>query len=80
MFSLQEKNFKIEIMESTFPTEDNLSGLKREDFQKEINGRFTDLFILRNKNGMEVAVTNYGCTVLSIMVPDGVTTQNPYHP
>src|SRR5574344_1067253 len=57
-------------MESTFPTEDNLSGLKREDFQKEINGRFTDLFILRNKNGMEVAVTNYGCTVLSIMVPD----------
>lgn len=57
-------------MESTFSTEDNLSGLKRKDFQKEINGRFTDLFILRNKNGMEVAVTNYGCTVLSIMVPD----------
>lgn len=57
-------------MESTFPTEDNLSGLKQEDFQKEINGRFTDLFILRNKSGMEVAVTNYGCTVLSIMVPD----------
>ncbi|NLI37470.1 MAG: galactose mutarotase [Bacteroidales bacterium] len=57
-------------MKSTFPTEENLSGLKAEDFQKEINGRFTDLFILRNKNGMEVAVTNYGCTVLSIMVPD----------
>lgn len=57
-------------MKSTFPTEENLSGLKKEDFQKEINGRFTDLFILRNKNGMEVAVTNYGCTVLSIMVPD----------
>lgn len=30
----------------------------------------TDLFILKNKKGMEVAVTNYGCAILSIMVPD----------
>ena len=48
----------------------NLSGLSRKDFQKEINGKKTDLFILRNKKGMEVAVTNYGCAILSIMVPD----------
>lgn len=53
-----------------FTSENNLSGLKQKDFQKEINGRFTDLFILKNKNGMEVAMTNYGCTILSIMVPD----------
>lgn len=52
------------------PTENNLSGLKRKDFQKEINGKKTDLFILRNRQGMEVAVTNYGCALLSIMVPD----------
>lgn len=57
-------------MKSTFTSEDNLSGLNQKDFQKEINGRFTDLFILKNKAGMEVAVTNYGCTILSIMVPD----------
>ena len=49
---------------------DNMSGLRREDFQQEINGRKTDLFILRNDKGMEVAVTNYGCAILSIMVPD----------
>ena len=49
---------------------DNLSGLKREDFQQEINGKKTDLYILRNAKGMEVAVTNYGCAILSIMVPD----------
>ncbi|MDR0939450.1 MAG: galactose mutarotase [Mediterranea sp.] len=57
-------------MNNTFPTENNLSGLRREDFMTEINGKETDLFILRNKKGMEVAVTNYGCAILSIMVPD----------
>ncbi len=49
---------------------ENMSGLKREDFQQVINGQKTDLFILRNAKGMEVAVTNYGCAILSIMVPD----------
>lgn len=57
-------------MINTFPTEGNLSGLNRSDFQKGINGKETDLFILKNKKGMEVAVTNYGCALLSIMVPD----------
>lgn len=57
-------------MISTTPTESNLSGLSRKDFQKEIAGKKTDLYILRNPLGMEVAVTNYGCTLLSIMVPD----------
>ena len=50
--------------------ENNLSGLKREDFQKEIAGKKTDLFILKNKCGNEVALTNYGGALLSIMVPD----------
>lgn len=57
-------------MNNTFPTEGNLSGLSREDFQKDINNKKTDLFILKNNLGMEVAVTNYGCAILSIMVPD----------
>ena len=57
-------------MNDSFTTEGNLSGLNRKDFQKNIGDKHTDLFILRNKNGMEVAVTNYGCAILSIMVPD----------
>ena len=57
-------------MTSSITTEGNLSGLKREDFQKTIDEKNTDLFILKNKLGMEVAVTNYGCAILSIMVPD----------
>ncbi len=55
------------IMENNKPS---LSGLKREDFQKEINGKATDLFFLTNENGMEVAITNYGGALVAIMVPD----------
>lgn len=50
--------------------DDNISLLKRTDFQKTINGKQTDLFILKNKNGCEIAFTNYGGAMLSIMVPD----------
>ena len=48
----------------------SLCGLKREDFQTTINGKNTDLFILRNSLGYEVAVTNYGGAIVAIMVPD----------
>ena len=48
----------------------NLCGLKREDFQTTINGKKTDLYILRNRKGYEVAITNYGGAICSIMVPD----------
>ncbi len=49
---------------------ENRCGLKREDFQTTINGKNTDLYILRNKKGNEVAVTNFGGAVCAIMVPD----------
>ena len=48
----------------------NLSGLRQADFQKTINGKQTDLFILTNKKGYEVACTNYGGAICTIMVPD----------
>ena len=46
------------------------TGLKREDFQKLIDGETTDLFILSNRNGLEMAVTNYGAKIVSLWVPD----------
>ena len=49
---------------------ENLCGLQRADFQKVINGKQTDLFILKNESGAEVAITNYGGAVVAIMVPD----------
>ncbi len=48
----------------------NLSGLKREDFQATVQGKQTDLYTLRNENGMQVDFTNYGGALVSIMVPD----------
>lgn len=44
--------------------------LEREAFQAELNGKSTDLYVLKNKNGMEVAVTNYGAFVVAVMAPD----------
>ena len=39
-------------------------------FQKTIDSNKTDLYILKNANGMEVAITNFGGHVVSILVPD----------
>ena len=49
---------------------ENLCGLKREDFQATVQGKQTDLYILRNNVGNEVARTNYGGAIVAIMVPD----------
>lgn len=48
----------------------NLCGLNRKDFQTTVNGKKTDLYILRNRKGYEVAITNYGGAIVAIMVPD----------
>ena len=48
----------------------NICGLKSKDFKTTVNGKKTDLFILRNQKGYECAVTNYGGAVVAIMVPD----------
>lgn len=48
----------------------SLCGLKRSDFQTTVNGKNTDLYILKNSAGNEVAITNYGGALVAIMVPD----------
>ncbi|ALI99375.1 aldose epimerase family protein [Rufibacter tibetensis] len=42
----------------------------RADFQKTIDGKQTDLFVLKNKNNVQAAITNYGGRVVSLLVPD----------
>ena len=44
----------------------NLCGLNRKDFQTTINGKKTDLYILKNRKGYEVAVSNYGGAIVAI--------------
>lgn len=50
--------------------ETTLSGLMKSDFQTELNGKPVDLYVLKNANGVEVTVTNYGGRIVSVMVPD----------
>ena len=57
-------------MINTMNPGENLCGLQKTDFQKVIEGKQTDLFILKNESGAEVAITNYGGAVVAIMVPD----------
>lgn len=46
------------------------SGLLQSNFQTEVDGKKTDLYVLRNANNMEVCVTNFGARIVSVMVPD----------
>ena len=57
-------------MTNTCTPEQNKCGLNPVDFQKTIEGKTTALYILKNKNGLELAATNYGGAVLAIMAPD----------
>ncbi|MEM6347223.1 MAG: aldose epimerase family protein [Bacteroidota bacterium] len=43
---------------------------QRTDFQMDLDGHKTDLFFLANENGMQVALSNYGARIVSILVPD----------
>lgn len=52
------------------PGEQTASGLNPADFRTEVDGKQTDLFVLTNKNGMEVCITNFGGRIVSVMVPD----------
>lgn len=49
---------------------ENNCGLRRADFQTTLNGKKTDLYVLKNNQGNEVAITNYGGALVAIMVPD----------
>ncbi|KAB2825705.1 MAG: galactose mutarotase [Paludibacter sp.] len=51
--------------------EKTVSGLLRSDFQTVINGTDSiDLWVLTNAAGAEVAITNFGGRIVSVMVPD----------
>lgn len=46
------------------------SGLRLSDFEQKIDGKQAVLYLLTNKMGSEIAVTNYGAKIVSLMVPD----------
>lgn len=48
----------------------NISLPDKKLFQDTIDGKMTDLYILKNKNGMTGVITNYGGRLVSLFVPD----------
>jgi len=42
----------------------------RKAFQDTIDGKATDMYVLKNKNNMQVAFTNYGGRMIGLWVPD----------
>ncbi len=40
------------------------------DFEHKIDGKNTHLIVLKNRSGMQVAFTDYGARIVSILVPD----------
>lgn len=43
---------------------------EKRRFSNNNKRKNTDLFILKNKSGNEVAITNYGGAIVAIMMPD----------
>ena len=44
--------------------------LSKKDFQKTVDGKEINLFLLTNSNGVEISVINFGGKIVSWLVPD----------
>ena len=44
--------------------------MEKKVFGTTADGKTAELYTLKNKSGMQVSITNFGATVVSIMVPD----------
>ncbi|MEO9020910.1 MAG: aldose epimerase family protein [Ginsengibacter sp.] len=42
----------------------------KKNFETTIDGKPTDLYVLKNHSGMQAAITNYGGRLVSLLVPD----------
>lgn len=40
------------------------------NFQKEVDGKKNDLYVLTNAKGMKASITNYGGRIINLLVPD----------
>jgi aldose 1-epimerase len=44
--------------------------IKKESFEKEVDGRKVGLFMLENNNGIKVYITNFGARIVALCTPD----------
>lgn len=59
-----------ETMKTDSLTTQSASLPDRKAFQDTIDGKATDLYVLKNKNNVQAAITNYGGRLVSLLVPD----------
>ena len=52
------------------PEKEFVMGYAKADFEKEVNGKKTTLFTLKNDSGIIVTLTNYGAKIVSVFAPD----------
>jgi len=58
------------IVSCTAPKKEFTPSYSKADFEKELNGKKTTLFTLKNENGIIVTLTNYGAKIVSVFAPD----------
>jgi len=62
------KNSGSQTSDST--SQSNAGFLDKKNFEDSVDGKKTDLYILKNHNGVTAAITNYGGRLVSLLVPD----------
>ncbi|HAH25332.1 MAG TPA: galactose-1-epimerase, partial [Prolixibacteraceae bacterium] len=58
------------IVSCSAPKKDFTMSYSKGDFEKEVNGKKTTLFTLKNEGGIIVTLTNYGAKIVSVFAPD----------
>ena len=58
------------IVSCSAPKKEFTPSYSKADFEKEVNGKQTTLYTLKNEGGIIVTITNYGAKIVSIFAPD----------
>lgn len=56
--------------EKTMEMDSTESGIAFNDFKEDIDGKGIQLYVLKNKSGIEISFTNYGQRLVSLIAPD----------
>jgi aldose 1-epimerase len=58
------------VVSCSAPKKEFTPSYSKADFEKEVNGKQTTLYTLKNEGGIIVTLTNYGAKIVSIFAPD----------
>ncbi|MDR0230739.1 MAG: galactose mutarotase [Dysgonamonadaceae bacterium] len=70
IFALTSCKCNKKCKESENTPEKTQSGLSFSAFKAGVDGKENNLYVMKNANGMEVCVINFGARIVSVLVPD----------